>query len=223
MPDPAQEWGTSEARQAWAVLQALYEDDPAKLPRYRSGRSGPLFEKLLAESLTLEATVGDMTVAELETAIENDPDALFGRSLVSVYRVRPESGLLFDREIVEMLAHQLNETATMWAESRDSEAELEDLITRYEAARRDAQAMRARELRASRVQMEASFETLVLHALRELALVPALEAVSSNAAESARWHLRNAYERCQPLLSAEGATRAKEILRAAKALDDARR
>ena len=44
MPDHTQEWGTSEARQAWAVLQAFYEDDPAKLPRYRSGRAGPLLE-----------------------------------------------------------------------------------------------------------------------------------------------------------------------------------
>jgi hypothetical protein len=222
MPDPTQEWGSAEARKAWTFLQAIYEDDPAKLPRYRSDRSGPLFDKLLAESLTLEATVGDMTAKELETTIDNDFDSLSDRSLMSVYRLRPESGLLFDRELVEILGHTLSETATMWIESRESALEIDRLITTYEATGRDSEAARARDLQESRTQSEVALETIVLQSLRELALVPAVEAISIEAEESAIWYLKNAYERCQPLFSEEGAARAKEILGAAETLADAR-
>ncbi len=222
MPDPTKEWGSSEARKAWTLLHVLYRDDPAILPRYRSGRSGPLFDKLLAESLTLEATVGDMTVKELETTIDKDFNSLSDRSLMSVYRVRPESGLLFDRELVEILGHALDQTATMWVESRESAAEIQRLITSYEATGRDSEATRARDLQESQAQIEVAFETIVLHSLRELALVPAVQAISADAEESAIWYLRNAYDRCQPLFSEEGAARAKEILGAAKALAGAR-
>lgn len=51
MPKPEADWNADERSAARSILRKLAEQDPTQLPRFRSERSGALFEKLTQEEV----------------------------------------------------------------------------------------------------------------------------------------------------------------------------
>jgi hypothetical protein len=89
------------------MLWALWEEDPALLPRAHSRRSGAVFEKLLTEHFASYDLIPDID-QYLKMDEEGHRELVLNRALVSVYLPPAEPQLLFDRELVEIHAGMLD-------------------------------------------------------------------------------------------------------------------
>jgi hypothetical protein len=219
LPSLDKEWSTTDVKQAWEVLQALYAEDPALLPRYGSARSGPVFDKLLAQAFTMEAVfaaVGDVTFGELETISEEEPETITDLTLLSVYKLRPETGLLFDREMVEILAVSADQTVDMWEEVDDDTARTDKILAEADASGREEIVDRIRENQKRFEEMLASFEGLFLARFVDLVSLAEVQGVTAAARDSALAHADRLVAKSWNLLSSDGRGATEELLAAAR-------
>jgi hypothetical protein len=219
LPSLDKEWSTTDVKQAWEVLQALYAEDPALLPRYRSARSGPVFDKLLAQAFTMEAVfaaVGDVTFGELETISEEELETITDLTLLSVYKLRPETGLLFDREMVEILAVSADQTVDMWEEVDDDTARTDKILAEADASGREEIVDRIRENQKRFEETLPSFEGLFLARFVDLVSLAEVQGVTAAARDSALAHADRLVAKSWNLLSSDGRGATEELLAAAR-------
>lgn len=187
MPPIGSDWGPKEARAAWNVLDELFREDPAQLPRFQSGRSGPYFDKILREAFTIDSTLGDLTMSEIDRLQDDDGlgAALATRSLVSFYRIREGSDLLFDNELVEIRAGAAKSILDGIIESRDSEGELEALLVAARESGDEERIAGLDQIRESRNEADSLAEKMFLWTIAELAVIGQVPGCSPRAADAA--------------------------------------
>ena len=120
VPELDHPWSLEEQDQA---LDALARLDREQLPRYESKESGALFERLLES----DEARGDLLTAAVSTAEEL---ILGSRSARILYALKQDDALLFDRELLELIA----QSATGIAESLREAAELRERLGMREPA-----------------------------------------------------------------------------------------
>ena len=226
LPSLDKEWSTTDVKQAWEVLQALYAEDPALLPRYRSARSGPVFDKLLAQAFTMEAVfaaVGDVTFGELETISEEEPETITDLTLLSVYKLRPETGLLFDREMVEILAVSADQIVDMLKEMDGYTARTDKMLAEANASGREEIVDRIRERQRRFEETLASSEGLFLARLVDLVTLAEVQGITAAGSDSALAHADRLLSKAWDRLSEEARSSAKELLAAARAPEASRK
>lgn len=205
MPSIGSDWGPKDARSAWKVLGELYREDPAQLPRFQSGQSGPLFDKILREAFTIDSMLGDITVGEIDRLQEDDGlgAALANRSLVSFYQVREGSDLLFDKELVEIRASAAKSIIDSIKESQESDGDLEALLITARESGDEERIARLNQIRESRDESTDLMERTFLWALAELAAVGHVPGCSSGAADAAIVHIDRLLAESVDLVSSE--------------------
>lgn len=214
------EWRSSEIQQALAVLWELYAEDPALLPRHGSGRSGPLFEKLLAAAFSFDGLMSSMEgipAGEFAETLERNPTAISDQSLVGPYRFRPDSGYFFDRELVEIQARGMSFTLQELRELRASEMKLRQVRARAEAAG-DAELIEAtRDLLSDPTNLEESFATIFLANFSELTAMLAVPKLRPATRDVLIHHATRSISNCRELELVDSCAQAEELLRIRKA------
>ena len=101
LPDLENEWSSDEKDRASRLLSKLAAEDPSLLPRHGSDRSGVVFERVLAESLTFGGLGGKQPSAPLPSyGFDPEVGVLFDRELVSIQRAIAEASLRVVHESV---------------------------------------------------------------------------------------------------------------------------
>lgn len=215
LPALDNDWSTEEWKQAWDLLQGLYAQEPSLLPRYGSPRSGPVFDKLLRHSFTMEgvlAALGDLRVGELESILEEEPETLNDLTLLGVYTLRPETGLIFDLELVEILAFTANETVDVWRDTNGHIEKTNERLAGADLSGREEIVARIRESQERLKEALASTEGLFLSRLVELISLSEVPGVSATAKDSALAHVDRLVAEAWDFLSEDGRAAAKEVL-----------
>jgi hypothetical protein len=219
LPSLDKEWSATDSKQAWEVLQALYAEDPALLPRYGSMRSGSVFDKLLAQAFTMEAVfaaVGDVPVGKLETILEQEPEALTDLTLLSVYKLRPETGVFFDRELVEILARAADHFVDMWQEMESDVGKTDEVIANADTSGREEIVARIRKLQQRSEETLASMEGFFLAKLVALVSLVDVPGLSPTAGDAVVAHGDRLVAKSWNLLSSDGRSATEELLAAAR-------
>jgi len=134
MPVSGVNWTADERSTARSILRKLASQDPTQLPRFRSKRSGALFEKLTREEVfrrdELEGRMGELTSSEFENLSAKGLEKLaYGDSLEAIYAPESTGGLLFDRERVEICEQQLLRVLQLRSESDAVQARVDAIAS----------------------------------------------------------------------------------------------
>jgi len=105
MPSPDRMWSPLDYGQASKVLKTLIDKDPCQLPRYESGRSGKMFDRIRSpENLAISQ---DQNL-QVETRMSLTFSYLENLSpILQIYLTEAEHGKNFDAEIVEIMGLML--------------------------------------------------------------------------------------------------------------------
>lgn len=97
-------WSADDYQQAAKVLQKLLNEDPTRLPRLSSPRSGGLFARLVSpENLTLAESMGSGPGPRLQyLAAELNPGVI---EILKIYMTATNQGTSFDAELAEVLLY----------------------------------------------------------------------------------------------------------------------
>lgn len=108
------DWGAEQRASARAVLWRLFEERPDQLPRFRSPKSGALFEALLYEEfgappVGLEARMRHRTIADSDLRAPHGAarlrTELASQTFLGLYELHPDRAD-FTRELVELYVYQ---------------------------------------------------------------------------------------------------------------------
>ena len=159
---------------------------PALLPRYRSERSGALFDKLLAETLTQSALARDDTAVPLD-----------------VYAPSAERGVVFDREWVAIQHAVAEACLRVVGESAAVGAEVDGWLAGGEEGSESLDRLKG--MAESQQRIREAYGRRLLAAIEQLATLCELEGASLKARVEARTHAEELLNEAAPLLGDEGA------------------
>ena len=124
-------WSADDYQQATKVLQKLLNEDPTKLPRLSSPRSGRLFSRLVSpENLTLAESMGSGPGPRLQyLAAELNPGVI---EILKIYMTATNQGTSFDAELAEVLLYVGIVADKTWDSMDIFKAELDPGDPQYE-------------------------------------------------------------------------------------------
>jgi hypothetical protein len=216
MPSSEAGWTAAERSTARGVLRKLASQDPTRLPRFKSERSGALFEKLTQEEVfrrdALEGRIGEMTSHEFDQHGNKEfAELAYSDSLEAIYAPESTGGLLFDRELIQISELQLTKLLQLRAESEAVQAKLDATPSSSERGD-DPDRAPAVDPTLHKAYLK-GLDHLLLVGTSKLAVFSIAKDFTAEARADAASHLIEHVPQIVPLLSEESRARLDKILR----------
>ena len=207
------DWTADQRSMVRSILRKLAEHDPVQLPRFASDRSGSLFEKLVQEEIFRrsgsEGEIGNMPGRELDQLTGDQFAQIAHRgSLAGIYAPESTGGLLFDRELVEIGAHQLRKILKLRAEIAEKLADAEASFTTD---------LRGQDFATRYRELLRTSDGVLVQQLLQMAAFAIAESATPPARDDATSHILEQVPQIAPLLSIELRGLLGEALREASA------
>jgi hypothetical protein len=204
------DWSEAERTKVRSILRSLAAESPTQLPRFASESSGAVFAKLLHEEFErrgeFEGEVGSLPVGKLE---QLDSDALAhliqSDTLEGIYGPESTGGLLFDRELVELVSQRLANALTLRS---DLQANLSHV---------EASPIPGRDYAARYRESLQSYDLALVQLLSNLTSFAVAERFTPAARSDATSHLAKQIPQIAPFLSPEAQARLREFIHGASA------
>jgi len=194
LPELGEQWGPEEVARAARLFAELASTEPTQLPRQGSERSGVVFERVLAESLTFGGLGGGAPSASLQS-----------------YAFDPLVGLLFDRELVAIRRAIAEASLRVVHESVAARSEVDEWVA---GAKRDGSAGSVDRLRGigeSQDRIRDAYGGRLLEAIEGLVSLCELDAASDEARAQARSHAERILLAAEPVMTPAGAASAAAL------------
>jgi hypothetical protein len=195
LPTLELDWGAEETARALRLLEELAHEDPTLLPRFGSVRSGRVFDRILAESLTSGELAGDAPSTPLPS-----------------YAFDPATGVLFDRELVEIQRAVAEASLRVVEESVAAHQEVNGWLAEAGREGRPGSVEQLRGMAESQLRIRDAYGARVLGAVEGLAGMCETQAASLQARAEARTHAEQVLARATPLLAQETAAPTRALL-----------